>query len=127
MSTDKVVGIIDEELAELAGIKYTGKIYASSGVIKHIKKKHRGQLSKNIFNDILETIKTVLKSPEYIGSHPKKPGKSVEFVKKLDDYILVATELDTKKGYLYVSSLYAIKEAKLESRISSGRVLQYDG
>ncbi|UWD47307.1 PBECR2 nuclease fold domain-containing protein [Clostridioides difficile] len=127
MSTDKVVGIIDEELAELAGIKYTGKIYASSGVIKHIKKKHRGQLSKNIFNDILETIKIVLKSPEYIGSHPKKPGKSVEFVKKLDDYILVATELDTKKGYLYVSSLYAIKEAKLESRISSGRVLQYDG
>ncbi|MCC0643213.1 MULTISPECIES: PBECR2 nuclease fold domain-containing protein [unclassified Clostridioides] len=127
MSTDKVVGIIDEELAELAGIKYTGKIYASSGVIKHIKKKHRGQLSKDIFNDILETIKTVLKSPEYIGSHPKKPGKSVEFVKKLDNYILVATELDTKKGYLYVSSLYAIKEAKLESRISSGRVLQYDG
>lgn len=127
MSTDKVVGIIDEELAELAGIKYTGKIYASSGVIKHIKKKHRGQLSKDIFNDILETIKTVLKSPEYIGSHPKKPGKSVEFVKKLDDYILVATELDTKKGYLYVSSLYAIKEAKLESRISSGRILQYDG
>lgn len=127
MSTDKVVGIIDEELAELAGIKYTGKIYASSGVIKHIKKKHRGQLSKDIFNDILETIKTVLKSPEYIGSHPKKPGKSVEFVKKLDDYILVATELDTKKGYLYVSSLYAIKEAKLESRISNGRVLQYDG
>ncbi|MCC0679573.1 hypothetical protein IC218_04775 [Clostridioides sp. ES-S-0005-03] len=98
-----------------------------SGVIKHIKKKHRGQLSKDIFNDILETIKTVLKSPEYIGSHPKKPGKSVEFVKKLDDYILVATELDTKKGYLYVSSLYSIKEAKLESRISSGRVLQYDG
>lgn len=38
MSTDKVVGIIDEETAELAGIEYTGKIYASSGVIKHIKK-----------------------------------------------------------------------------------------
>ena len=32
MSTDKVVGIIDEETAELAGIEYTGKIYASSGV-----------------------------------------------------------------------------------------------
>ncbi|MCC0653503.1 glycine rich domain-containing protein, partial [Clostridioides sp. ES-S-0001-03] len=35
MSTDKVVGIIDEELAELAGIKYTGKIYASSGGINN--------------------------------------------------------------------------------------------
>ncbi|HBG4825566.1 TPA: hypothetical protein KQF10_000110 [Clostridioides difficile] len=127
MSTDKVVGIIDEETAELAGIEYTGKIYASSGVIKHIKKKHRCQLSKDIFNDIIDTIKMVLKSPEYIGSHPKKPGKSVEFIKKIDDYILVATELDTKKGYLYVSSMYAIKEAKLESRVNSGRVKPYDG
>lgn len=33
MSTDKVVGIIDEETAELAGIEYTGKIYASSGIV----------------------------------------------------------------------------------------------
>lgn len=39
----------------------------------------------------------------------------------------MATELDTKKEYLYVSSMYAIKEAKLESRINSGRVKQYDG
>ncbi|MGO1004005.1 PBECR2 nuclease fold domain-containing protein, partial [Clostridioides difficile] len=82
---------------------------------------------KDIFNDIIDTIKMVLKSPEYIGSHPKKPGKSVEFIKKIDDYILVATELDTKKEYLYVSSMYAIKEAKLESRVNSGRVKQYNG
>ncbi|PPS80021.1 hypothetical protein AWI47_17435 [Clostridioides difficile] len=126
MSTDKVVGIIDEETAELAGIEYTGKIYASSGVIKHIKKKHRCQLSKDIFNDIIDTIKMVLKSPEYIGSHPKNLEKCGVY-KKIDDYILVATELDTKKGYLYVSSMYAIKEAKLESRVNSGRVKQYDG
>lgn len=64
----------------------------------------------------------VLKLFEYIGSYFKKFGKSVEFIKKIDDYILVVIELDIKKEYLYVFLMYVIKEVKLESRVNSGRV-----
>lgn len=75
--------------------------------------------------NIIDTIKFVLKQPEYVGCHDKKIGKGIEFIKKIDDNILVATELDIKEGYLYISSMYPIKQAKIDTRLNGGRIKRY--
>lgn len=116
-----VVGFINEEISNLTNCNYTGEVYAAPGVLKHIKKRHKTELSESILDDILDTIKKVLKEPEYIGTHPKKAGTSIEFVKKIDDNILVATELDIKENYIYVASMYPIHQSKIDNRVHSGR------
>jgi hypothetical protein len=112
-------------MATLANINYQGNVYAAPGVIKHIKKRHKNELSKYILDNIIDVLKIILTNPQYIGYHNKKIGKSIEFIKKIDDNILVATELDVKEGYLYVSSMYPIKQAKIETRLNSNRIKQY--
>ena len=43
--TYKRVGYFKERMAKNLGVKFTGTIYASPGVIKHIKKRHGKHLS----------------------------------------------------------------------------------
>ncbi|WGX76941.1 hypothetical protein QJS64_07950 [Paraclostridium bifermentans] len=31
--------------------------------------------------NIIDIIKSIIKTPEYVGTHPKKIGSSIEFVK----------------------------------------------
>ena len=82
LSKYEIVRFIDDEIANLTDCDYVGKIYAAPGVIKHIRKRHESELSEDILLNIIDTIKNVLKSPEYVGTHPKKKGTSIEFVKK---------------------------------------------
>ncbi|MGL5713726.1 MAG: PBECR2 nuclease fold domain-containing protein [Paraclostridium sp.] len=121
LSKYEVVGFIDKDLADLTDCTYTGQIYAAPGVLKHIKKRHSHELSEEVLSNIINTIKAVLKTPEYIGNHPKKIGTSIEFVKKIDDNILIATELDIKDNYIYVASMYPINQSKIDNRLHSGR------
>jgi len=126
LSKYEVVGYINKDISELANIEYQGNIYAAPGVIKHIKRRHKDELSQEILDNIIDIIKYVLSNPEYIGYHSKKMGKSVEFIKKIDDTILVATELDIKEGYLYIASMYPIKQAKIDIRLNSGKIKRYN-
>lgn len=126
LSKYEIVGYISKEIADLVNIKYQGNVYAAPGVIKHIKKRHKKELNKDILDNIIETIKDVLKQPEYVGCHDKKIGEGIEFIKNIGDNILVATELDIKEDYLYIASMYPIKQAKIENRLNSGRIKPYN-
>ncbi|MEG1411747.1 MAG: PBECR2 nuclease fold domain-containing protein [Terrisporobacter sp.] len=121
LSKYEVVGFIDKDLANLTNCTYTDEIYAAPGVLKHIKKRHSNELSEDVLLNIIDTIKSILQTPEYIGTHPKKIGTSIEFVKRIDENILVATELDIKDNYIYVASMYPINQSKIENRLHSGR------
>ncbi|GKZ02141.1 hypothetical protein ANS017_14430 [Paraclostridium bifermentans] len=121
LSKYEVVGFIDDDLSKLTNCPYKGQIYAAPGVLKHIKKRHSSELSENILLNIIDIIKSIIKTPEYIGTHPKKIGSSIEFVKKVDENILVATELDIKDNYFYVASMYPINQSKIDNRVHSGR------
>ena len=44
----EIVGEISEKAASLAKINYTGNIYAAPGVVKHIKRRHKNELSDNV-------------------------------------------------------------------------------
>lgn len=125
LSKYEIVGCINKEIADLANIEYQGNVYAAPGVIKHIKRRHKNELSEEILDNIIDTIKVVLKQPEYVGCHDKKVGGCIEFIKKIDDNILVATELDIKEGYLYIASMYPIKQAKIDTRLNGGRIKPY--
>lgn len=53
LSKYEVVGYINKEIAELANIEYQGNIYAAPGVIKHIKRRHKYELSQQILDNII--------------------------------------------------------------------------
>ena len=92
-----------------------GMIYQSTGLQIHILKRHPHLLG------YLSKIPEIILSPDYIGIHPNEPN-SIELVKRYAENIQIAIKLDIDKNYLYVASLYEIKEARLKKRIHSGRL-----
>lgn len=122
--TYKRVGYFNERMAENLGVKYTGTIYASQGVIKHIKKKHGKHLGKKISSNILECMKGIIENPDYVGVYKlTNSGTHIELIKKVDINILIGIDIDDKKDYIYVSTMYPITEGKIDSRLFSGKLI----
>lgn len=63
----------------------------------------------------------IISNPDYAGIHPSEPD-SIELVKILNENVLVAIKLDPK-GYLYLSSMYALTPSKVPKRIKNGRLV----
>ena len=95
-----------------------GTIYISDGFSIHIQKRHSNCVQ------YIERISEIIAEPDYVGCNPNEPD-SVELVKTFDENIQIAIKLDTGKGYLYVASLYDVKQAKIDRRLASGRLKQY--
>lgn len=125
LSTYELVGYIDENTAALASLKYKGNVYAAPGVLKHIQKRHGHELSPYVLSNLVDVIKLVVNSPEYVGHHKNKKGSGIEFIKKVDDNILVAVEFDIKDEYLYISSLYPTTDSKISSKLHSKKLKSY--
>ena len=121
----KRVGYLKNKMANILGVSISGVIYASPGVLKHIKNRHGKQFSKKIITNVLDVIKKVISNPDYIGVY-KISGNiaSIEFVKKMDINILVGIEVDVEGNYIYVSTMYPITEAKIENKLYSGKLIQ---
>ncbi|CAM3299107.1 plasmid-related protein [Filibacter tadaridae] len=117
-----LVGEIDTiKIQSLIGINFpTSDVYIYPGAIKHIKKKHPG-----VWEQYGHSIPLVLSEPDYIGKNPKEPN-SIELYKQLGDHLLLAIKLDPT-GYLFVSSLYDLKNAvaKINKRLISKRIIPY--
>lgn len=112
----KIVGIYTEEFNELTGQSLPcGNIYQSDGLIKHIQKRH-----PECAPDVV-LIPLIISQPDYIGHNPREP-QSVELVKRLDNNMMVCVKLDIKKNYLYVASFFSVSDAKIQSRLDSGRL-----
>lgn len=94
-----------------------GNIFQSQGLYKHIEKRHPDCLK------YLNNIAEIVSAPDYIGTNPLEKD-SIEFVKIYDKNILVAVKLDVRDNYLYVASLFDMKESKLLRRINSGRFVK---
>ena len=115
----KQVGLYNKEYNSLLHIELPeSPIYQSQGLIKHIKNhQHRDMIP------YMSLIPYILANPDYIGTHPNTPD-SMEYVKIIQDNILVAVKLDHNSGQLYVSSMYSITQGKLNNRIRSGRLIK---
>ncbi|MBU3104104.1 hypothetical protein [Clostridium gasigenes] len=124
--TYKRVGYFRRKMANVLGLSYSGVIYASPGVLKHIKNRHGKQLSKKVITNILDVIKKIINEPDYIGIYKLSNSKaSIEIIKKINVNILVGIEVDLKKDYIYVSTMYPITEEKIKTKLYSGRIVEW--
>jgi hypothetical protein len=95
-------------------------IYRSTGLEKHILKRHPECLR------YINLIPEILASPDYIGVNPNESVTSFELVKVLSENIQVGIKLDARKDYLYVATLHTITTAKLKHGIDNGRLKKFD-
>ena len=116
-----VVGTLPRSLySQLPDTLSNYTIYQSSGLMKHIEKRHPDCIS------YLNNISDIIKNPDYIGVSPNETVPSFELVKKLNNNILVGIKLDKKDNYFYVATLHTITTAKLNRRIANGRLKAVD-
>lgn len=95
-------------------------IYQSSGLKKHIIKRHPE------CTQYIKLIPSIISQPDYIGINPNEPNISFELVKVLSDNIQIGIKLDSKDNYLYVATLHTITKSKLQQSISNGRLKKID-
>lgn len=126
--TYKRVGYLRQRIANELGIGFTGVIYASPGVLKHIIKRHGRQLNKKTRDSILEWMKKILEEPDYIGIYKNEGGQTaVEFIKRVYTNLLLGVEVDEKHEYIYVTTMYPITDKKIENKIYSGKLIDIKG
>lgn len=114
------VGIYNPQFNNILNISLPcNSIFQSDGLYLHIQKRH-----PNCIN-YLNNIPDIISSPDYIGTNPNEPN-SIELVKRYDDNIMIGIKLDITNNYLYVASLFDIKEGKIQRRLHSGRLKEFN-
>lgn len=122
---DKIikVGRYNPQFNDILGLHIDAlDIYRSKGLPTHmIKSRHYNALK------YIDYIDEIIKSPDYIGVNPNENGtESIELIKRYNDNILVGIKLDKENGYLYVSTMHDIQESKIQRRLYSGRIREYN-
>lgn len=122
----KKVGRINASLAKKLEFSFVGNVYASPGVINHIKKHHGKQLTRRVKDNLLKVIESIIEEPDYIGVDKKRGmNGALELIKKIDTTLLLGLEVDLEEEYIYVSTLYPITKSKINNKIYSGRIIKY--
>lgn len=95
-------------------------IYQSTGLEKHVAKRHPECLS------YLNILSSIISSPDYIGVNPNEKAKSFELIKTFSKNIQLGIKLDAKNDYLYIATLHTITDGKLQHGLSNGRLKKFD-
>lgn len=90
-------------------------IYASDGLIKHIQARHSNCIG------YISQIPDIISNPDYVGKNPTEPN-SIELVKVYGDNIQIGIKLDVSNNYLYVATLFDVRQSKINRRLHSGRL-----
>jgi hypothetical protein len=124
----KKVGKIKISISELLELDLPRIVYASPGVINHIKKRHGRQFTKKMKDNIIDIIEKVIKEPEYVGlNYRRENGGSLELIKKVDNIVLLlGLEIDSEEQYIYVATMYPITLSKMNARIYRGRLIKIE-
>ena len=91
-------------------------IYQSSGLEKHVEKRHPECV------EYLQYLPFIIAHPDYIGINPDESGTSFELVKVFDKNIQIGIKLDVKDDYLDVATLHSITTGKLQHGIENSRL-----
>ena len=120
----KKVGKLKKPIGELLQLDFPEFVYASPGVIKHIKKRHGRQLTKKIKDNIIEIVEDIIKEPDYAGISYKDRKKSAELIKKIDNiFLLLGLDIDCIDNYIYVATLYPITECKVKAKLFNNKLI----
>lgn len=85
----------------------SSNIFQSSGLEKHIIKRHPDCLKYIGF------IPQIIANPDYIGINPNEKVTSFELVKCISENVQIGIKLDAKDNYLYVATLHTITDSKV--------------
>lgn len=85
----------------------SSNIFQSSGLEKHIIKRHPDRLKYIGF------IPQIIANPDYIGINPNEKVSSFELVKCISENVQIGIKLDAKDNYLYVATLHTITDSKV--------------
>lgn len=122
----KKVGKLKISISELLELDLPRIVYASPGVVNHIKKRHGRQLTKKMKDNIIDIIQKIIKNPEYVGLDCGRVSVgSFQLIKKVDNIILLlGLEIDIEEQYIYVATMYPITLSKLNARVYKGKLLK---
>ena len=124
----KKVGKIKISISELLELDLPRIVYASPGVVNHIKKRHGKQFTKKMKDNIIDIMEKIIKEPEYVGiDYRRGTGGSLELIKRIDNIIvLLGLEIDLEDQYIYVATMYPITLSKMNARIYRGRLIKVE-
>ena len=113
------VGYLEKSIIDLLSVELNpGEIKLLPGGIKHIRKKR-----PDCFDKYLGKISSIISKPDYIGSNPKYLN-SIEYIKKIEENILVAVRLDNKKCILCVATMYQVTDSKINRMLKKNRIIK---
>lgn len=124
----KKVGKIKESISENLGLNISRVVYASPGVINHIKKRHGKQFTKRVKDNIIDIVERIIKEPDYVGiEYDGKKAQAIELVKKIDNIIIfLCLEIDLQDEYIYVATMYPLTPSKLKTRLYTRRLVKIE-
>ena len=94
----------------MIGIDFTGIIYASPGVLKHINKRHGKQFNTKSNDTIIMWMRDIIEKPDYIGVYTNKRGQTaVQIIKRMYRTILVGVEIERKNIYMLQLCILSVK------------------
>lgn len=103
-------------LNSILGTSFTDfYVYRSKGLMTHLLNRNHYISAKYIDN-----LAEIIEQPDYAGYN----NRTIELVKEYKNNIFVCIKLDEKRNKHYVSTMFDIKSAKIESYVSSGRLIR---
>ena len=119
MPPEKLVFIttINGKITSLLGLEDPIKVYRSKGLLTHLINRKHFCAAKYI-----DYIPDIIQKPDYVGGNKEK----IEFVKCFKNNILLSVKLDKNKRIMYVSTMFEVKQSKIDSYCKNGRLIKLD-
>ena len=125
MKDCKIIGELSDDLLKFLSDKKpefvrqikNKRVFMWSERLEHIEKHKDNFNDVETFNKYVEMIPEIIKNPDIIGVREK--DSSIQFIKEMDDNVLVAVRLNTK-GNLSFRTMYPITDSQKETYIRKG-------
>ena len=112
------VGTLSQDVINLLNLSMDETaIMLGDDRIKYTSKHSHEFKSYETYKNCVNSIPHIIACPDYVALHPS--GKSIEYIKQLDDIVLVAVRI-RPRGNLWFRSLYPISPSKLSRYIKEG-------
>ncbi len=116
----RVIGKLSEEVIVKYKLQeFAGKIvviYSDIYIYDHVEKHRNEFVSEKSYQKALAEIDSIIKNPDGVNVDYKK--SRIEFVKKLDDNVLVAVRISDKKT-MKVKLMYPISKEKYQKKLKT--------
>ena len=121
----KIVGYINDNIADEWNINaYSGNpIYQSSSFFKHVQRHIKDFESIDSFQNALINVQDIILNPNFVCYN--NTNKSLEYYKKLNEFVCIAVKLNEKNNKFYVTTLYPVRKDRAEKKLEKNMLNKY--